>query len=144
MLQFLKIRHFCPTWTICTSNESWKHSTFKFDIKNRTCYKKICEKSVFQNFCPIFDQIFFSKLEFFKKFIIQPPIFMIATCLLLLDRGKNKAQNAFRNNSSRKLQMKWYHHLFILLTHVLYLYVFSQSSFISQHHKKEICNMCWL
>ena len=78
---FWKFVIFCPTWTICISNESWKHSTFKFDIKNRTCYKKICVKSVFQNFRPIFHRIFFFlKLEFFKKIIIQPPIFMIATC----------------------------------------------------------------
>ena len=72
----------------------WKLETFYIQIwhkKNKTCYKKICVKSVFQNFRPIFDRIFFLKLEFFKKIIIQPPIFMIATCFY--DDKRNLHQN---------------------------------------------------
>ena len=55
---------------ILHSNLTWK---------NRICYEKICVKWVFQNFCLIFDCIFFSKLKFFKKIIRQSPIFMIVT-----------------------------------------------------------------
>ena len=68
---------FCPIWTICISNENWKHSTFKFDIKNWTCYKKICIKSVFQNFHPIFDRIFFFfETRFFQKIYYTTPHFL--------------------------------------------------------------------
>ena len=42
--RFLKIHHFWPKRTICISNESWKHSIFKFAIKSTICYKKISSK----------------------------------------------------------------------------------------------------
>ena len=71
---------FCPIWTICISNESWKHSTFKFDIKNRICFEKICENKILKNFRCNFDSIFFFETPIFQIFFIQPPIFMMATC----------------------------------------------------------------
>ena len=76
--QFLKIRHFWPTWTICTSNESWEHSEFKFDIKNTIYYEKNCIKRVFQNFRLIFYGIFFFETQNFWKFLYTTPkIFII-------------------------------------------------------------------
>ena len=41
--------------------------------------KKFAKNEFFKIFVS-FLTVFFSKLKFFKKFIIQPPIFMIATC----------------------------------------------------------------
>ena len=41
--------------------------------------KKFAKNEFFKIFVS-FLTAFFSKLKFFKKFIIQPPIFMIATC----------------------------------------------------------------
>ena len=55
---FWKFVIFRPTWTICISNESWKHSTFKFDIKNRICFEKICKNKILKNFRCNFDSIF--------------------------------------------------------------------------------------
>ena len=43
--------------------------------------KKFAQKEFFKIFVSFLTAIFFLKLEFFKNFIRQPPIFMIATCL---------------------------------------------------------------
>ena len=72
---FWKFVIFRPTWTICISNESWKHSTFKFDIKNRICFEKICENKILKNFRPIFDSIFFCETPIFRKFFLTTPYF---------------------------------------------------------------------
>ena len=72
--------HFWPRWAICISNESWKHSKFEFHIKNTIFYEIFFKKWIFHDFCLSFDEIFFSKLKFFKKFHIQPPKLIPSTC----------------------------------------------------------------
>ena len=44
--------------------------------------KKFEKNKFFKIFVSFLTAIFFSKREFFEKFIIQPPIFMIVTCFL--------------------------------------------------------------
>ena len=39
--------NFWVIWTICTSNESWEHSEFKFDMKKCNLLWKIRRKSIF-------------------------------------------------------------------------------------------------
>ena len=53
--------------------------------------KKFAKKEFFKIFVSFLMAFFFSKLKFFKKFIIQPPIFMIATCFY--DDKRNLHQN---------------------------------------------------
>ena len=72
---FWKFVIFRPTWTICISNESWKHSTFKFDIKNRICFEKICENKILKNFRCNFDSIFFFRNANFSNFFYTTPYF---------------------------------------------------------------------
>ena len=56
------------TWTICISNESWKHSKCKFDIKNTICFWKICKKLIFQKKISQFRWEFFFVTQIFRKF----------------------------------------------------------------------------
>ena len=61
--------NFWVIWTICTSNESWEHSEFKFDMKKCNLLQKIGQKSFFLRFCLIFGGIFFFETQIFRKFL---------------------------------------------------------------------------
>ena len=63
----------------------WKLKTFYIHIWHKKMpfvMKKFEKNKFFKIFVSFLTAIFFSKREFFEKFIIQPPIFMIVTCFL--------------------------------------------------------------
>ena len=69
----MKIHNFWLTWTICTSNESWRHSEFKLDIIKYNLFWKFLRFWIFQ----IFRLGFFEKKNFpnwkFEKFSNTTP-----------------------------------------------------------------------
>ena len=63
----------------------WKLKTFYIHIWHKKMpfvMKKFEKNKFFKIFVSFLTAIFFSKREFFEKFIIQPPIFMIVICFL--------------------------------------------------------------
>ena len=73
--------NFWATWTICTPNQSWEHSRFKFDMKKydllQKKYAKINFFMIFLWFRLIFGEIHFFVTKIFRTIIYPPPIFFL-------------------------------------------------------------------
>ena len=93
MLQVLKIRRFCPTWTLCISNESWKHSTFKFDIENKIFLEKICKNMILKTFCCIFDSNSFYNKFYFLMSNLNAECFQLSFDMLTYCPCRTKMMN---------------------------------------------------
>ena len=59
--------------TICTSNESWKHTKCKSGVEIAIWLNFWVKNQFSKIFASIFKKKFFLKLKFFKNFQIQPP-----------------------------------------------------------------------
>ena len=73
--KILKIHYLWPTCTICTSNESWKHTKCKSGVEIAIWLNFWVKNQFSKIFASIFKTKFFLKLKFFKNFQIQPPKF---------------------------------------------------------------------
>ena len=71
--KILKIHYLWPTCTICTSNESWKHTKCKSGVEIAIWLNFWVKNQFSKIFASIFKKKFFLKLKFFKNFQIQPP-----------------------------------------------------------------------
>ena len=71
--KILKIHYLWPTCTICTSNESWKHTKCKLGIEIAIWIHFLVKNEFSKIFASIFHKNFFLKLKFFKNFQIQSP-----------------------------------------------------------------------
>ena len=71
--KILKIHYLWPTCTICTSNESWKHTKCKSGVEIAIWLNFWVKNQFSKIFASIFKKNFFLKLKFFKNFQIQPP-----------------------------------------------------------------------
>ena len=71
--KILKIHYLWPTCTICTSNESWKHTKCKSGVEIAIWLNFWVKNQFSKIFASIFKKKIFLKLKFFKNFQIQPP-----------------------------------------------------------------------
>ena len=77
--KILKFRNCLSTYTIYTSNKSWNHSKFKFDIYNMICFDFFWKRKIFFFFrTRIFGKKNFER-EIFKKISLGPPNFFFVT-----------------------------------------------------------------
>ena len=69
--------NFWATWTICTPNQSWEHSRFKFDMKKYDLLQKKYAKINFFMISPHFRwDSFFHNENFSKNYICIPNFFL--------------------------------------------------------------------
>ena len=77
--------NFWATWTICTPNQSWEHSRFKFDMKKydllQKKFAKINSLMIFFMNSPHFRwDSFFRNENFSNNYISTPHFFSSSTC----------------------------------------------------------------
>ena len=103
----MKIHNFWLTWTICTSNESWRHSEFKLDIIKYNLFWKFLRFWIFQIFRHGFFEKKIFRTENLKNFQIQHPKFIFSTYFKHQKWKLHEGLTPLTSSQTKRQASKW-------------------------------------